>query len=225
MTSVSELGEAPGAWLQEFLDVEDQLLGLLDEISQQTVRSEHALVREEIRNFSESFPEAFQIITYSLYRNEKFFADIETQVNEIEEGRGTQIRTRLETYGNEYGPILSEEFRLILDESMDDRRNSITATSTESELLVDDSLPRINYRAYSGNLEILNMRGGPDHLIDFAESTLSAVDHTFRRLNERGEEIVGEDISAVRQSLTELKHRQEAINEKLESLEPQDSSE
>ena len=87
--------EMPGAIVEAFLEREEGVRALLEELEKLTIEGRHADVRDRLRNLADSDEAVFYTVAFSLTNSRQFFGDVEAQLDVTAADR---LRDLAETY-------------------------------------------------------------------------------------------------------------------------------
>lgn len=205
--------EMPGAIVEAFLEREEGVRALLEELEKLSIEGRHEEVRERLRNLADSDESVFYTVAFSLTNSRQFFGDVEAQLDVTAADR---LRDLAETY-----PTLAEPFNIVRTERAEDRLNPVTDTSYTVTYHHNVEAPMITYSPLSGQQELYESRGTPSEVLrvstDLAAATTDALDvaldndysvntEELSTLIDRREELETE-LSRLRDQLDELRRK------------------
>ena len=198
--------EMPGAIVEAFLEREEGVRALLEELEKLTIEGRHAEVRERLRNLADSDESVFYTVAFSLTNSRQFFGDVEAQLDVTAADR---LRDLAETY-----PSLAEPFNIVRTERAEDRLNPVTDTNYTVTYHHSVESPMISYSPLSGDQELYESRGTPSEVLrvstDLAAATTDALDVALEN-----------DFSVNTEELSALIDRREELETELSKLRDQ----
>ena len=198
--------EMPGAIVEAFLEREEGVRALLEELEKLTIEGRHETVRERLRNLADSDESVFYTVAFSLTNSRQFFGDVEAQLDVTAADR---LRDLADTY-----PSLAEPFNIVRTERAEDRLNPVTDTSYTVTYHHSVEAPMITYSPLSGDQELYESRGTPGEVLrvstDLAAATTDALDVALEN-----------DFSVNTEELSTLIDRREELETELSKLRDQ----
>ncbi|WP_262174925.1 hypothetical protein [Haloarcula laminariae] len=205
--------EMPGAIVEAYLEREEGVRALLEELEKLTIEGRHEAVRERLRNLADNDESVFYTVAFSLTNSRQFFGDVEAQ---LDVSAADRLRDLAETY-----PSLAGPFNIVRTERAEDRLNPVTDTSYTVTYHHSAESPMITYSPLSGDQELYESRGTPSEVLrvstDLAAATTDALDVALENdfsvnteelstLIDRREELETE-LSRLRDQLDELRRK------------------
>jgi len=198
--------EMPGAIVEAFLEREEGVRALLEELEMMAIEGRHGEVRERIRNLADSDESVFYTVAFSLTNSRQFFGDVEAQLDVTAADR---LRDLAETY-----PALTGPFNIVRTERAEDRLNPVTDTSYTVTYHHNVEAPMITYSPLSGDKQLYESRGTPSEVLrvstDLAAATTDALDVALEN-----------DYSVNTEELSTLIDRREELETELSKLRDQ----
>jgi len=198
--------EMPGAIVEAFLEREEGVRALLEELEMMAIEGRHGEVRERIRNLADSDESVFNTVAFSLTNSRQFFGDVEAQLDVTAADR---LRDLAETY-----PALTGPFNIVRTERAEDRLNPVTDTSYTVTYHHNVEAPMITYSPLSGDKQLYESRGTPSEVLrvstDLAAATTDALDVALEN-----------DYSVNTEELSTLIDRREELETELSKLRDQ----
>lgn len=198
--------EMPGAIVESFLEREEGVRALLEELEKLTIEGRHGEVRERVRNLADSDESVFYTVAFSLTNSRQFFGDVEAQLDVMAADR---LRDLADTY-----PSLAEAFNIVRTERAEDRHNPVTDLSYSVSYHRGIESPMVTYRPLSGEQELYESRGTPSEVLrvstDLAAATTDALDVALEN-----------DYSVNTEELSALIDRREQLESELSKLRDQ----
>lgn len=198
--------EMPGAIVEAFLEREEGVRALLEELEMMAIESRHEEVRDRIRNLADSDESVFYTVAFSLTNSRQFFGDVEAQLDVTAADR---LRDLAETY-----PALAGPFNIVRTERAEDRLNPVTDTSYTVTYHHNVEAPIITYSPLSGDQQLYESRGTPSEVLrvstDLAAATTDALDVALEN-----------DYSVNTEELSTLIDRREELETELSKLRDQ----
>jgi hypothetical protein len=198
--------EMPGAIVEAFLEREQGVRALLEDLEKMTIEGRHAEVRERLRNLADSDESVFYTVAFSLTNSRQFFGDVEAQLDVTAADR---LRDLAETYSS-----LAEPFNIVRTERAEDRLNPVTDTQYTVTYHHSVESPMITYSPLSGQQELYESRGTPSEVLrvstDLVAATTDALDVALEN-----------DYSVNTEELSELIDRREELETELSQLRDQ----
>ena len=202
--------EMPGAIVEAFLEREEGVRALLEELEKLTIEGRHGAVRERLRNLADSDEPVFYTVAFSLTNSRQFFGDVEAQLDVTAADR---LRDLAETY-----PSLAEPFNIVRTERAEDRLNPVTDTSYTVTYHHSVESPMITYSPLSGDQELYESRGTPSEVLrvstDLAAATTDALDVAL----ENDYSVNTEELSALIDRREELETELSKLRDQLDEL-------
>ena len=196
-------GAVPGALVEEFLDREQGVRALLDDLSRLSLAGDHAAVREQIRNFAGDNRPVFFTVALALTGSQHFFGDVESQLGV---GPADRLRELAEHY-----PALAEPFNLVRMEISGDRHNPVTGLEVTTSYHDEEEVPMVAYTARSGEVELFESKASPQEVLGSATYLVQAT-------NDALEAAMDQDHSVNTDELSELIDRREELESELSTL-------
>jgi len=202
--------EMPGAIVEAFLEREEGVRALLEELEMMTVEGRHEDVRERIRNLADNDESVFYTVAFSLTNSRQFFGDVEAQLDVTAADR---LRDIAETYAS-----LAEPFNIVRTERAEHRHNPVTDTSYSVSYHRGVESPMVTYRPLSGDQELYESRGTPSEVLrvsaDLASATTDALDVAL----ENDYSVNTEELSALIDRREELETELSKLRDQLDEL-------
>ncbi|MBX0295386.1 hypothetical protein [Haloarcula nitratireducens] len=200
----------PGAIVEAFLEREEGVRALLEELEKLTIEGRHGEVRERVRNLADSDESVFYTVAFSLTNSRQFFGDVEAQLDVTAADR---LRDLAETY-----PTLAEPFNIVRTERAEDRLNPVTDTSYTVTYHHGVEAPMIAYSPLSGDQQLYESRGTPSEVLrvstDLAAATTDALDVAL----ENDYSVNTEELSALIDRREELETELSKLRDQLDEL-------
>jgi hypothetical protein len=181
--------EMPGVLVEEFLEREQGVRALLDELEMLSLRGDDAEVRERIRALAENNQSVFFTVAFSLAGSKQFFGDVESQL-------GVGAADRLRDLSEEY-PALAEPFSVVRTEQANDRRNPVTGLEATTTYRLDEEVPLINYAPRSGAVELFTGKSSPEEVLGFATYLVQATTDSLDAALENEQTVNTDELSGL----------------------------
>jgi hypothetical protein len=195
--------EMPRAIVETFLERENGVRALLDELEMLAIEGRHDELRDRIRDVAEADEAVFYTVAFSLAGSKQFFGDVEAQLGVTPADR---LRDLSETYQS-----LAEPFTIVRTEITEDRQNPITDLRYSVSYHRGVESPIITHAPLSGDQALFESRGTPSEVLRLATDLVEATTD--------GLEVALEDEYSVNtEELSELIDRREELESALSAL-------
>ncbi len=167
--------EPPRAWVEDFLDSETEIRGVLDDVREAHVLGESETVREKLRAFAQTENGIFRVVALAVLDVETFYTDLKDQYED--ESPPTE---ELQALGSEFDR-LADDLELVLSERMNEFRNPRPGLRRAFRYSEGTQLPRLDYDVYSGDVKLCQFVHPPSQALVLVQSIL----HSTRKLLEQ----------------------------------------
>lgn len=193
----------------ELLSIEDHIRELLEKSISKYTRGNKKEGRKILRDFGENNKEIFDSLVYIIQSNDDFFEDAESYFDEA-------ALKRIHSFQDDYPKIADELFIVDLEVS-DDRKNPLSTYSTEIMQSSKSEDILMEYRAKSGEIDLVNTRVTIPHMAFFSESILSGMIDVLNNI--KGYNISQEDIEEIREATETFEEDIAQMRELLDTIE------
>ncbi|MDS0260538.1 hypothetical protein NDI56_14120 [Haloarcula sp. S1CR25-12] len=176
-TSDESTVEPPRAWVEDFLDSEVEIRGVLNDVREAHVLGESETVREKLRAFAQTENGIFRVVALAVLDVETFYTDLKDQY----EDESPPIET-LQAIGSDFDR-LADDLELVLSERMNEFRNPRPGLRRGFRYSEETQLPRLDYDVYSGDVKLCQFIHPPSQALVLVQSIL----HSTRKLLEQVE--------------------------------------
>ena len=202
--------DMPGAIVASFLEREQGVRALLDDLERQTVEGQHGAVRERIRTLAEESEPVFYTVAFALTNSAHFFGDVEHQ---LDVAAADRLRDLGETYA-----ALAEPFTIVRTERAEDRKNPVTDTSYAVSYHHEAESPIVTYRPLSGDVELVESRGTPSEVLQVSTDLAAATTEALAVALEEDYSVNTEELSALIDRREELESELDRLRDDLDEL-------
>ena len=176
-TSDESTVEPPRAWVEDFLNSEAEIRGVLEDVREAHVLGESETVREKLRAFAQTENGIFRVVALSVLDVETFYTDLEDQYEDE-----TPPTETLQAIGSDFNR-LADDFEIVLSERMNEFRNPRPGLRRGFRYSEETQLPRLDYDVYSGDVKLCQFIHPPSQALVLVQSIL----HSTRKLIEQVE--------------------------------------
>ena len=202
--------EMPGAIVEAFLEREEGVRALLEELEKLTIEGRHAEVRDRVRNLADSDESVFYTVAFSLTNSRQFFGDVEAQ---LDVAAADRLRDLADTF-----PALAEPFNIVRTERADDRLNPVTDTSYAVSYHRGVESPMVTYSPLSGEQELYESRGTPSEVLRVASDLTGATTDALDVAMDNDYSVNTEELSALIDRREELETELSKLRDQLDEL-------
>ena len=175
--------EPPRSWVEDFLDSETEIRGVLDEAREAHLLGEYEAVREKLRAFAQAENGIFRVVALAVLDVERFYSDLEAQYED-----DSPPTEQLETMGSEFNR-LADPLELVLSERMNEFRNPRPGLRRGFRYSEETQLPRLDYDVYSGDVKLCQFVHPPSQALVLAQSVLNSTRQLLEQVDANGDPI------------------------------------
>ncbi|MDG5778521.1 hypothetical protein QA599_18895 [Haloarculaceae archaeon H-GB1-1] len=202
--------EMPGVLVEEFLEREQGVRALLDELEVLSLQGDDTEVRERIRTLAETNQSIFFTVAFSLAGSKQFFGDVEAQL-------GVGSADRLRDLSEEY-PALAEPFHVVRTEEANNRHNPVTGLEATTTYRRDEEVPLIEYTPHSGSVELFTGQESPEELLGFATYLVQATTDALDAALENEQTVNTDELSGLIDRREELESELGRLRDQIDEL-------
>ena len=185
----------------DLLSIESQVRELFDDVTQQYLRGNPREEREMLRRFARNNRDIWDVLTYILGSNEDFKSDAQAYFDD-------RMYNRILSFQDEFSK-LTDEISVVEIEVSEEKKNPLTTFTTDSLRTTKSEEALIQYKAKSGDINLVDTQVTFPHLLHFSKSILSGINDEFSRagtdhISDENIEEVYDGIREIKQDLTEM---------------------
>jgi hypothetical protein len=202
--------EMPGAVVREFLEREDGVRTLLDDLEMLTLEGRHGEVRDRIRTFAEESQPVFFTVALALTGSKHFFGDVESQLGV---GPADRLRDLSETY-----PALADPFSIVRMEVSGDRHNPVTGLDVTTTYHAEEQVPMVAYTAHSGEAPLFDAKSSPQEVLGTATFLVQATNDALDAALEGDHPINTDELSELIDRREELESELSVLRDRIDDI-------
>lgn len=175
--------EPPRLWVEDFLNSEAEIRGVLDDVREAHLLGEYQAVREKLRAFSQAENGIFRVVALAVLDVETFYTDLAAQYED-----DSPPTEQLQTIGSDFDR-LADDLELVFSERMNEFQNPRPGLRRGFRYSEGTQLPRLDYDVYSGDVKLCQFVHPPSQALVLVQSILNSTRKLLEQVDANGDPI------------------------------------